>query len=118
MFSNLRDRVIHELEFVFEETDIELRVVNDELAVPDELKKLVRNVREARLILEVSAAHAVYGFCALVNLAFGIQERVVVASREAAIHDLDATDLDNAVTLTGRKTGSFCIQDNLSHYFL
>ena len=111
----LRLRVLHELELVLDEADIEVSVVDDQFATGDELEELVDDVAKVRLGVELRAADAVHGLGAFVNVALGIEEAVELAARDAAIDHLDAADLDDAVALRRREARGFCVEDDLSH---
>ena len=51
----------------------------------------------------------------LMAVAPRVQIEMQVVSGELAVQQLDATDLDDAVTVFGGKTGGLGIQENLSH---
>src|SRR5690606_8542756 len=68
-----------------------------------------------RLVGQEGGADAVNFLGGLINITLRIDVLMVVPSRQTALFNLHATDLDNAVPLSGLKTRGFCIQYDLSH---
>jgi hypothetical protein len=89
--------------------------VNHELGVFKKLEQLIDDLGESWCRLEVSATDAVHGFGTLVDFAIGIKKTVELAARQAAINELNAADLDDAVTVAGREARGFGVEDDLSH---
>jgi hypothetical protein len=52
---------------------------------------------------------------ALVDVALGIEVTVERTSRQPAIHEFDAADLDDAMLLLDFQAGGFRIEDDLAH---
>ena len=52
---------------------------------------------------------------ALVDVAAGVDVLVIVLPGKLAVHQFDATDLDDAVALGGLQAGGFGVQYDLSH---
>jgi hypothetical protein len=99
MVGYLRPGVFHQAEFVIEEADIKVRVVNDELGVFHKVEKLVDDFVETGFGLELGAADAVHRDGAFIDVTVRIQKTVKLAARQAAIDHFEATDLDDAVAL-------------------
>ncbi len=68
-----------------EETDVERRVVNDELGAADEREQLVGDLGELRRLLQPRELDAVHGQRAGVDLALGIQVAMEFLARRPAI---------------------------------
>jgi hypothetical protein len=85
---------------VVEEANVEVRVVDDEFGVFHKVEKLVNDLVETRLGLELGPADTVHRDGAFVDIAIRIQKTVKFAARQATIHHLDATDLDDTVALS------------------
>jgi hypothetical protein len=113
--TDLRLPVSHQPQFVLEKSDVEFRVVNNELRAADEVEQLVCDFGELRVVFQVRAIHAVNSFSALVNVSFRIEEAVVLATGRSSIDQFDAADFYDAVSLGGRKAGGFGIENNLAH---
>ena len=79
------------------------------------LHQLVDDLGKARLAGEVGERQAVHGARALVDLALGVQVAVEMTAARAAIEQLDAADLDDAVAARGLEAGGFGIQYDLTH---
>jgi hypothetical protein len=101
--------MFHQLQFVIEEADVKVCVVDDEFGVFHKVEKLVDDLVEARLGLELGAADAVHRNGAFVDIAVRIQETVKLAARQAPVHHLDAADLDDTVALCRGEARGFCV---------
>ena len=79
-----------------------------------ERQKIIDDLGEARLVLEVCATETVHGFGTLIDVPLRIQETMKLAAREATIDQLDTADFDNTMPLCGRQTGRFRVEDEQS----
>ena len=102
-------------ELSVEERHVERRVVNDEFGAAQEFEQLARDFREARLAREELRGQSVHLQGARVDLAIGAQVTVEHPARTSPVHDLDATDLDDAVALLGLEARGFGVEDDLTH---
>src|SRR4051812_4653294 len=84
--------------FGVDETDVEWRVVDDELGAGDEFDQLLGDLGEFRRIAQLRELDPVDGERACVDLAFRIQVAVEFPARQSPVDDLDAADFDEAVT--------------------
>ena len=98
-----------------EERHIEGGVVDHELRAGEEAEQLRGDFREARLAVELGARDAVHGERALVDVALGIQIAMEGAPARAAVDELDAADLDDAMIELGLEAGGFRVEDDLAH---
>ena len=103
------------LQLRVEERDVERGVVNDQLRAADELDQLVDDVREARLLREEFVGDAVHLLRGAVDLAVGTQVAMERAAGLAAIHQLDAADFDDAMSLLRLQARGFGVEDDLAH---
>jgi hypothetical protein len=103
-------------ELLVEECNIERGVVDDQLSTGNELAQLVRNVGEARLALQKLRRDAVDLQRAGIDLPVRAQVPVQPPTGAPPVDDLDAADLDNAVTETRLEPGRFGIEDDLTHH--
>jgi hypothetical protein len=94
-----RARVLHQAELVLQETDIEFGIVDDEFRAREEPEQVLGDVREARLMFQVGKGDAMDALGAFVDIPFGIQESMELASGQATVYELDAGHLDDPVTL-------------------
>jgi hypothetical protein len=88
--------------------------VDDELDTIDERKKLIRNPVKGWFIGQNIVGDTVYSQCTLIDLAVWLNVLMVMTPGQSPLNDLDATDLNNAVTLADLKACSFCMENNLS----
>ena len=88
--------------------------MDDELGAIDELQELLGDLGKARLAGELVERDAVHGRGAGVDLALGIQVFVEVPAGGAAVHHLDAADLDDAMAALGLEAGGFGVEYDLS----
>ena len=102
-------------ELRIEECHIESRVVDYQLRTPDECKKLFGNFSEARLACKIGSRNAVHCKRALVDIPLGIEVAMEAPARSAAIDQLDAADLDDAMPELGLESRGLGIQNDLSH---
>ena len=75
----------------------------------------MRDFREARLRREEIVLDAVDLQCSRVDGAAGIHIAMEAVARDAAVDDLDATDLDYPVAGFGLETGGLRVEHDLSH---
>ena len=94
-------------EFVVEEADIERRVVDDQLRIPDEVEEFIGHVLEARLANEVLVPDPVHGDRAFVDLAVRLQVDVEMPPGRAPADQLDTADFDDAVPVGDRHASGF-----------
>jgi hypothetical protein len=84
---------------VIQESHIERRVVDNHLGIADKRQQVVRDLREIRLVGEKLIADAVHGARALVDFAARINILVEVILGDAAVHNFNAADFNNAMAL-------------------
>jgi hypothetical protein len=84
---------------VLKEAHVELGIVYDQFTVANEIEQLIGNLGETRLACKVCATDAVHALGPFVDIALRVQQAVKLTAGQAAIHDLDAADLDDAMAL-------------------
>ena len=84
-------------------------------APPMNSHELVDDVGEARLLREELVGDAVHLQRGDVDLAVGSQVAMKRATGAASDDDLDAADLDDAMTLLRLEPGGFGVEDDLAH---
>jgi hypothetical protein len=100
---------------VIEEGDVECRVMDHQLRAGDEFEQLLGDLREAWLVQQLLTRDAVHFERALVDVALGIEIAVEGPARRPPVHELDAADFDDAVSLFGLEAGGFGVEDDLAH---
>ena len=98
-----------------QKTDVESRVMNDQLSPIDERQKLGGDRRKDGLASQLLERHAVYRGRALVDLALGIEVAMKVTPCRSSRHELDAADFDDAMAVRDLEAGGFSVEDDLSH---
>src|SRR5262249_50626357 len=106
---------LRDVELAVEELDVEGGVVDDQLGAADVFQEITRDLAELRLVLEELAGDAVHLECALLAATLRIDVTVEVVFRDAAVEDLDAADLDDAVAESGVQAGGFRIEHDATH---
>src|SRR5690606_35221460 len=81
----------------------------------DELDELVRDLGEPGLVGQELQGQPGDFLRAGLELALGIDVTVEGAPRRAALDELDATDLDDAVVLAPFQAGGFGVEDDVAH---
>ncbi len=102
-------------EFRVEEADVEVGVVDHEFGAFHEGEEFRRDVGERRLRGEELVGDAVHRERARVDFAVRLQVAMPVAAGRPAVHELDAADLDDAVTFRDLESGRFGVKDDLAH---
>lgn len=102
----------HQGKFVVDETDVERRVMDDQLGAVDELEELIGHFGKARLALEEFIGDAVDANRPFVTVTVRLQIDVEVAAGQAAPHQFDTADFDDPVTIGHRHAGGFGIEYN------
>ena len=115
MFRDARPRMPHQTELVFDEADIELGVMNDQLGAVEKLEQLVSDLGKPRLMLQIRYRDAVHAFGAFVDGALRIEEAVILATGETTIDEFDTPDFDDAMALGGGQAGGFGVEHDLAH---
>ena len=92
--------------------------MDDEFGVADEIQELGMNLRERRFLGELFARQPVHLQGALVDVAIRIQVAVKGTPGQAAIVELDAADLDDAMVLFDFEAGGLGVENDLSHQTL
>src|SRR5690606_21312462 len=85
------------------------------LRAADEGQEILGNVGKQGVTRELGAADAVHALRAGVDVALRVQETVELAAGAAAVHELYAADLDDAVAVRRGQAGGFGIENDLSH---
>ena len=98
-----------------EESDVERRVVDDQLGIAYELDEVVGQIGKTRLVGQKLVGNAVNGHGAVFNVSIGVDVDVKAAPGLTPLDHLQGTDLDNAVPLLGFEAGGFGIKNDLSH---
>ena len=98
------------LQLRIEESDIECRVVDDELRAVHELEQLVDDLREARLLREERVGDAVHILRGAIDRPVRAQVAVKAPAGLAAIDQLDAADLDDAMSLLRLQPRGFGVE--------
>ena len=101
-------------QFGVEEAQVEHGVVRDQGRIADEGEKLVGDLGEQRLVLELVGRDAVDGLRLGRHVAFRIDVVVEALPARDAVDDLDAADLDQAVSLEGIKARGLGIEHDLA----
>src|SRR3569623_3138641 len=89
--------------------------MDDEFGAANEGEEFVDDVGEARLIGELVVGYAVHFHRTGVDLAVGLQVLMKAVVGEAAVDELHAAVLDNALALRWLEAGRLRIQHHLSH---
>ncbi len=113
--THLSRRPRQTLQFGVEEREIESCVVDDQLSAAQEFQQLLDHVRKARLLRQKLIRDAVHLQRASIDFAIRAQIAMKGASGLAPIQQLDAADLNDAMTLLGFETGGFSVEDDLAH---
>jgi hypothetical protein len=108
-------RQAHQRKFCIQKADVERRVVNDQLGALQKIDQRSGDLRELRLVAQKIGGEAVYRERARIAVAFGVHVEVQVIARQAAVHQLDAADFDDAVATARVQARSFGIEDDLTH---
>jgi hypothetical protein len=103
------------LQLCVEEGDIERRVVNHQLRAAQELDQLVDHFGELGLRRQKLVGDAVHVLRGAIDQPVGPQVAVEFAARLTAIDQLDAADLDDAVSLLRLQPRGFGVEDDLAH---
>jgi hypothetical protein len=111
-------RECHAREFRIQERHVEGRIVNDEFSVFDEFQELAVDLQKRRLLRQAFSRQPVHLLSALIDVALGIQVLMKFSPRQAAVDQLDAADLDDAMVLFDFETRGLCVQHDLTHYSL
>ena len=101
-------------QFVIEEIDIEIGVVDHERRVADEIHEVARELVKTRLVPEELGRDAMHLEGAFRHVAVGIEVGVPLAARGKPVDQLQATDLDDPVASLGIKPRRFRVQYDLA----
>ncbi len=102
-------------ELVVQKSDVERRVVDDQLGTPTIGEKILDNVAEARLVGKELLGDAMHLHGPCVDLAVRLQIAMEVAMGQTTLHQLDATNLDNAMALRGLQARGLGVEYDLTH---
>jgi hypothetical protein len=102
-------------QLVVEEGDVERGVVDHQLRAADELEQLVDDLGEPRLLRQEFVGDAVYVLRGAIDRPVGAQIAMKAAAGAAAIDQLDAADLDDAMPLLRLQPRGFGVEDDLPH---
>ena len=80
------------------------------------LEEIVGDVGEARLVLEELGRQPVNGEGLGRHLALRVEIAVEGRAGRNPVEQLDAADLDQAVTLDGIEAGGFGVEDDFAHF--
>ena len=100
---------------MLEKTNIEVGVMNNKFRAGDKRQELIGNLMKARRGLETCQTDAVHALRAFINFPIRVNEAVELTPGQAAIDQLQATDLNDAMPLRRRQPGGLCIKYDLSH---
>ena len=87
----------YEAELVIDERDVERGIVDDQLPTLDKLEQLVRDLFELRLIAQEFGAQTMHAHRRFLAFALRIDIAVEMGIGQAAVHDFDRGDFDDAV---------------------
>src|SRR5450759_5721486 len=104
------------LEFGDEEAVVEAGIVDHQRRVADEAEEIVGDVGEKRLVLEEFGRQPVDGEGLSRYFALRIEIAVERRAGRNPVEQLDAADLDQAVTLQGIQPGGFGVEDDFTHF--
>ena len=100
---------------VVEETDVEGRVVDDQLGTVDECEESIGDVREPWFVGEEFEGQAGDFLGAGLEFAIRVDVLLIGAAGGATFHQFHAADFDHAIALLPFEAGGFGIEDDLSH---
>lgn len=98
-----------------EEPHIEGGIVDDKLRTFHIANEVVGDVREAGFVLQELVGDPVHLRGPLIDLPIRLEILMEVVAGEPAIHQLDATDLDDPVSFRGLEAGRLSVKHDLSH---
>ncbi len=96
-------------------SDVERRVVNNQLGAFNEREKFLGNLAEARFVRQCFVGNAMDFNRRGIDLALRIKILMVMIGGSAAIDDFYAADLDDAMALRRLQAGGFGIEHDLAH---
>jgi len=97
-----------------EEVDVERRIVDHERRVTDEVQQLVDHLGEDRLLRQHLVGMAMHQEGRLGHRALGVDQPLQRAPGRYVIVELDAADLDDAVSRGGVEARGFGIKDDFA----
>src|SRR6185369_17841990 len=100
---------------VVEEGDVERSVVDHQLRAADELEQLVDDLGELRLLRQELVGDAVHVLRGAIDRPVRAQVAMKAAAGAAAIDQLDAADLDDAMALLRLQPRGFRVENDLPH---
>ena len=98
-----------------DEAEVEFGVVNHQRPIANKGKEIVHDAGKYRLVGEKGLAQPMYGKCRIRNVALRIEIGLVGLPGGNIVHELDAADLDDAMTRGGIEAGGFGVKDDLAH---
>jgi hypothetical protein len=101
-------------QFGVEERLVERGVVDQDLGTGHEGQQRFGDLREPGFVAQPIVGDAMHGHRPLIDRPLGIHVEVERAAGAAAVDDLQATDLDDPVSILHRESGGLGIQDDLS----
>src|SRR5262245_21628948 len=106
---------VREIELPVEESDVERRVVDDELGAGHVIEKFGGHVAEPGLVAQEFVSEPVDLESAALALALGVEIALKIVAGKAPVHELDPGNLDDPVAQLWLQTRGFRIENDLSH---
>ena len=107
---------VDEIELPIKERDVERRVVDHQFRPAHEFEEFRRDLGKLRLVAQELGGQAMHLERAGLAVAPGVQEAVEIVAGQAPVDELNASDLDDAVTQFGLEAGGFGVDDYLAHF--
>src|SRR5262249_46954531 len=95
-----------------DEAAVELGIVSDNLMLADEIDQLIADVSEFRLAGDHGVGDAVHARGVSLDFPFRVDITMEGTSRRQQVFNLNATDFDQAVTLTMVDAGGFGVEND------
>ena len=113
-----RDIAVELAELIIHKADIKRRVMNDQFRPADIIEKFIRHFGKCRLVQQELIRNTVDAERFRIHQPIRLQIDMEVIPRQAAVHHLYSTDLNDLVPFVVRAdlvhTGGFGIEDDLS----
>ena len=108
-------RLADELQFLVQETDVEGRVVDDDLGILQVGQDFLRHLGELGLVAQEFVADAVHPQRVFVAVALRVEVEVQVVAGELAVEQLHTADFNDAVAAFGGQARGFSVKNDLAH---
>ena len=108
------DGGLQPIQFGIDKAHIKGRVMDYQLGASHKLHKLRCNLAKSRFASQKLLRDAVHFKSACVNVPLWLNVLVIVAAGYAPVDELNASNLDNAMTLVNLQSRGFCVEHYLT----